>query len=159
MDDSSKALLRELADKEAIRDLARGYAHNVWRLDIPAIAELFTEDGVMDTPDLPPIVGRQAIIDSYDNMLTTDEFHPFVHNHVIELDGDTATGTCYLDLRAKLNGRDVISSGYYDDRYQRVGDEWKFSYRKVTMLEFVALRPRRRDASETNETTTDNQGG
>lgn len=141
MDDSSEALLRELADKEAIRDLARAYAHHVWRRDIPAIGDLFTEDGEMDTPDLPVLVGRQVIVEAYEKMLNDDEFHPFVHNHVIELDGDSATGTCYLDLRATINGRALLSSGYYDDRYQRVGDEWKFRARKVTMLEFVPIRP------------------
>lgn len=147
MDDSSEALLRELADREAIRDLARAYAHLVWRRDIRAIAELFAPDGVMDTPDLAPLVGREAIVEAYEKMLNDDEFHPFVHNHVIELDGDSATGTCYLDLRATINGRQMLSSGWYDDRYQRVDGEWKFGSRKVTMLEFVPIRPRQRGQS------------
>ncbi len=148
MDDSSEALLRELADKEAIRDLARGYAHHVWQRNIAAIADLFAEDGVMDTPDLPPLVGRQGILEAYTRMLNDDEFHPFVHNHVIELDGDSATGTCYLDLRAKINGRQLLSSGYYNDVYERVGDGWKFTSRKVTMLDFVPVGRRPADSSD-----------
>lgn len=147
MDSSGDALIiRELADREAIRDLARGYAHFVWQRDIPAIADLFTEDGEMDTPDLPTLSGRQAILDAYTKMLNDDEFHPFVHNHVIELDGDTATGTCYLDLRATISGRELLSSGYYNDTYQRVDGAWKFRSRKVTMLEFIPLKKRRSDS-------------
>ena len=139
-DTANENLLRELADRDAIRDLARYYAHYVWERDIPAIAALFAEDGEMDTPDLPTISGREAIIEAYGKMLTEDEFHPFVHNHVIELDGDVATGTCYLDLRCTVAGRDLLSSGVYDDRYVRVDGEWKFSYRKVTMCAFVPVR-------------------
>lgn len=147
MDDSSEVLVRELADKEAIRDLARSYAHQVWRGDIRAIADLFAPDGVMDTPDLPPLVGPEGIFEAYSKMLTADEFHPFVHNHVIDLDGDTATGTCYLDLRAKINGRQLLSSGWYDDHYRRVDGVWKFASRKVTMLDFVPVGRRPTEAS------------
>lgn len=141
-DKSSETLLGELADREAVRDLARYYAHYVWKRDIQAIAELFTEDGEMETPDLPTLSGRQAIIDAYEKMLSDDEFHPFVHNHVIELDGDSGTGTCYLDLRATIGGKELLSSGYYDDRYERVNGEWKFRHRKVTMFSFVPIRGR-----------------
>lgn len=137
---TDQGVLRELADKEAIRDLARYYAHFVWQRDVPAIAELFTEDAQVDTPELPTISGRQAILESYQKMLGTDEFHPFVHNHVVELDGDVATGTCYLDLRATIDGKELISSGVYDDRYERVDGTWKFAYRKVTMFTFASLR-------------------
>ena len=59
--------------------------------------------------------------------------------HVIDLDGETATGTCYLDLRASVDGRSMIGSGYYDDRYVRVGEAWKFRSRKLTMCFFVPL--------------------
>ena len=46
-----EAAVRELADGEAIRDLARRYAHYVWQKDVAAAIELFTEDGEMDTGD------------------------------------------------------------------------------------------------------------
>jgi uncharacterized protein (TIGR02246 family) len=147
-DTTADALLRDLADREAIRDLARYYAHYVWQRDIPAIAELFTEDGEMHTPDLPTLAGRQAIREAYEKMLNEDEFHPFVHNHVIDLDGDAGTGTCYLDLRATIGGREMLSSGYYDDRYQRVDGTWKFRSRKVTMFSFTPVRGPRESPTE-----------
>ncbi|MCZ7530098.1 MAG: nuclear transport factor 2 family protein [Acidimicrobiia bacterium] len=136
----SETVLRELADREAIRDLPRRYAHHVWHKDIAAIVDLFAEDATMDTPDLPTIRGTQALLEGFEEMLADDDFHPFVHNHVIDLDGDVAGGTCYLDLRATVNGRNLLSSGFYDDRYVRVAGEWKFQSRKVTMYDFVSLR-------------------
>ena len=72
-------------------------------------------------------------------MLGDAEFQPFVHNHVVELRGETATGTCYLDLRASVEGRSMIGSGYYDDRYVRVDGEWKFRSRKLTLCYLVPL--------------------
>ncbi len=135
----SDSLLHELADREAIRDLVNQYAHQVWRKDIPAIIELFAEDGEMDTETMGLISGRKALTEDYGQMLSEDVFQPFVHNHIIELDGDTAEGTCYLDLRATINGKDLFGAGFYDDRYVRVDGEWKFRYRKVNMRSFVPI--------------------
>ena len=136
---SIEQVVRELADAEAIRDLARRYAHFVWQKDIPAAIDLFTEDGEMDTGDRPPIRGKQALLETYQGMLGDAEFQPFVHNHVIDLNGESATGTCYLDLRATVDGRSMIGAGVYRDRYARVGGEWKFRSRKLTMCYLVPL--------------------
>jgi ketosteroid isomerase-like protein len=131
---------RALADRETIRDLASRYAHCVWQKDVEGVVRLFADDGEMDTGDRPVIKGCAALRDEYQRMITGPQFHPFVHNHLIELDGDTATGICYLDLRATMEGTSMIGSGYYDDRYIRVGDEWKFQSRKLTLCYFVPLR-------------------
>jgi len=136
---SIEAGVRELADREAIRDLARRYAHHVWRKEVPEAIGLFTEDGEMDTGDAPAIKGRAALLEAYQGMLGDAQLQPFVHNHVIEVRGDDATGTCYLDLRASMEGRSMIGSGYYDDRYARVDGEWKFHSRKLTLCYLVPL--------------------
>jgi uncharacterized protein (TIGR02246 family) len=131
-------VVRALADKEGIRDLARRYADCVWRRDIAGAVGLFAEDGVMDTGDGDPIVGRAALLEVYRGMLTGD-LQPFVHNHVIELDGDRATGRCYLDLRATRDGVSMMGSGSYDDMYVRTAAGWKFRSRKLTMRFFAPL--------------------
>jgi hypothetical protein len=137
---SLEATVRELADREAIRDLASRYAHCVWRKDVHGAVSLFADDGEMDTGDRPAITGHTALLEEYGRMITGPQFHPFVHNHLIELHGDTATGICYLDLRATMDGTSMIGSGYYDDCYVRVGSEWKFQSRKLTLCYFVPLR-------------------
>ncbi len=101
---ANEVKLRELADREAIRDLARRYAHCVWQKDVDGAIALFTDDAEMDTGDRPPIIGRKALLESYAEMFAANEFRPFVHNHVIELYGDQAEGTCYLDLRSVVEG-------------------------------------------------------
>jgi hypothetical protein len=132
-------MLQELADREAIRDLACRYAHHVWQKQVAAAIELFTEDGEMDTGEPPVLRGRAALLEAYERMLGGDRFQPFVSNHVIALAGDEASGTCYLDLRASIGGRSMIGSGYYEDRYQRVGGQWKFRARRLHMSWLVPL--------------------
>jgi len=130
--------LRRLADDAAIRDLARRYAHCVWQRDAAGAADLFAPDGEMNTGDRPVIRGRDAVRTAYEEIFTTSELYPMVHNHVIELDDDRASGTCYLDLRARVDGEDRVGSGFYQDQYVRLDGAWKFASRKLTMCYFVA---------------------
>ncbi len=133
--------LRELADLEAIRDLARRYAHYVWQGELEALAGLFAEDGAMDPGTRPPIVGRAALLAGFREMLTTGStFLPFVQQHVVDLAQDTARGTCYIDLRAEVNGESMIGAGWYVDTYVRTADGWRFQTRKIELRFFVPLR-------------------
>ena len=104
-----------------------------------AAVGLFTEDGEMDTGEPPVLRGRPALLESYERMLGDAVFQPFVHNHVIELAGDEASGTCYLDLRATVEDRSMIGAGYYEDDYLRVDGAWKFRSRRLRMSHFVPL--------------------
>lgn len=137
-DRDEKQLLRQLADKEEIRDLARRYADCVWRCDAAGAVALFSEDGEMDVGLGAPLKGRAALLEGYRGMLRSD-LQPFVHNHVVELSGDTASGRCYLDLRATVDGRSMLGSGRYDDVYVRTSGGWKFRSRKLDMRFFVPL--------------------
>ncbi len=123
--------IRALMDREAIRDLACRYAHCVWQRDAPGAADLFTEDAVMDTGDRAVLEGRAVIFEAYRQMFEVSVFRPFVHNHVLEVDGDRATGTCYLDLHATVDDQRMRGFGYYDDVYVRTPDGWKFERREI----------------------------
>ena len=129
-----------LADLEAIRDLARRYAHYVWQGDLEALTNLFAEDGEMDPGTRPPIRGRAALLAGFREMLTAGSvFLPFVQQHVGSLAGDAATGTCYVDLRGEVDGRSMIGAGWYDDRYVRTAAGWRFQSRKITLRFVVPL--------------------
>ena len=51
---SIEQLVRELADKEAIRELPQLYCHLVWKKDVPSIVNLFTDDGEFDAGGAVP---------------------------------------------------------------------------------------------------------
>lgn len=144
--------VRELLDREAIRDLANRYAHYVWQRDPQAVADLFTEDGVMDTPDLPTLTGPAEIFGSYQKIFSDLDLYPYVHNHVIDLDGDSATGTCYLDLRSRTDTHHITATGYYEDRYRRVDGRWLIAGRDLTMISFFPIRERRSASADNPDT-------
>lgn len=139
-DQQLKQIVRELADKEAIRELAHRYADAVWREDADAVVQLFTEDGQMDTSLEDPIKGRDALHAAFLRLIDGADLQPFVHNHIIDLDGERAKGVCYIDLRSVQDGKSMMGSGYYEDRYVRVEGEWKFASRQLHLRHFVPLR-------------------
>ncbi len=137
---SVEARLQEMEDREAIRELPLKYCDLVWKKDVPAIVNLFTEDGEFDAGGaVAPAKGRAGLLKAYNEGLGLDP-RPYIHNHVFELQSSTwAKGNCYLDLRATQNGKSMIASGYYDDVYKKVGDEWKFRSRKFHILFWTPL--------------------
>jgi uncharacterized protein (TIGR02246 family) len=136
-----EARLRALEDTEEIRDLARRYAHCVWRGDAAGAAALFAEDGEMRTGFGDPLVGRGAIRASYEQAFAASRFLPFVHDHRVELAGDRASGRCHLDLRATAGGEIRIGAGWYDDRYERGDGRWLFRSRRLELAWLVPLAP------------------
>jgi ketosteroid isomerase-like protein len=140
MSDGSEVVVRELADREAVRDLARRYAHYVWQNDVAALVDLFADDGEMDPGVRAPIKGKAALREGFDQMLLSGStFRPFISQHVVDLAGDSATGTCYIDLRAVLNGTAMIGAGWYHDRYVRTPKGWRFAARKVVLSFLVPV--------------------
>ncbi|MFN8036463.1 MAG: nuclear transport factor 2 family protein [Acidimicrobiia bacterium] len=132
-----------LADLEAIRDLARTYAHRVWRKDVAGVVDVFTDDAHVDLGTVAPVQGRAAVTAAYEQALGAGEFLPFVHQHVVDLRGDTATGTCYVQVWGTIDGEKVLIGGYYDDHYRRTGDGWKISSRTINLLPYIPLGPQR----------------
>jgi len=137
MSPTAEAALKRLTDLEAIRDLPRRYARAVWRADADGAAALFTADGVMDLGDGAPLRGRDAIRAAYRTAFAGQTLMPYIHNHLVELDGDTASGHCDLDLHAALGGRAMIGAGTYADRYARTPEGWRFVSRHLD-LRFLA---------------------
>ncbi len=62
-----------------------------------------------------------------------------IQNHVIQIDGDTATGNCAVEIRMVQDGKAVTACGHYDDSYRRVGSEWKFARRQFNLYHWVLL--------------------
>jgi SnoaL-like domain len=133
---STKAALQEVIDREEIRTLPVRYCHTVWQKDLDGYVNLFTEDGSMSTndPTLPGAQGHEALRKMIGEGLDTMKPRPFIHNHVVELLGpDRATGTCYIEVKLFRDGKKCAMSGWYNDEYAKVGGEWKFKSRQITI--------------------------
>jgi len=139
---STETLMQEVIDREAIRTLPVRYCHCVWQKDLDGYANLFTEDGSISTndPTLPRAQGRAALRSMIGGQLDTAKPRPFIHNHVVELLGpDRATGVCYVEVRLLRDGKKWGLTGWYNDEYAKVGDEWKFKSRQITIDSFAPL--------------------
>jgi ketosteroid isomerase-like protein len=131
---STAALLQEVIDREAIRDLPLRYCHSVWQKDLDGYVNLFTDDGAMSSndPTLPRAQGREGLRKMIGQGLDTSKPRPFIHNHVIELLGpDRAKGTCYVEVRLLRDGKKHLLNAWYNDEYAKVNGEWKFKSRQI----------------------------
>ena len=129
-------LLREMADREAIRDLPIRYSDCLCRSDIDGVVRLFTKDGTFTAKNEEQEVVSRGTADlkkMYKNMFKNLYPRPFAHTHLVELQGaDRATGRCYVEMRSAKINLEWIGTGYYEDEYAKVGGEWKFASRRLT---------------------------
>jgi len=145
--DDVAAVVRELADREEIRELTARYAFLVAHRR-PA-AELFTDDGgfVFRKPDgeIGMARGRAALDAVFDDILRAPNHNlPTVHNHLLDIQGDNATGVCWIELHARKADDDGTindwrGSGYYEDVFRRENGRWKFEMRDSTLVKWERL--------------------
>jgi hypothetical protein len=128
--------VRRLEDRAEIIELTSRYCWYVTRADKAGIVSLYTKDGVFDrSPNGGAIArGHDELLASYGNS-GPKAYLPVIHNHIIELAGDEATGTAVLESRISPKGG---LTAYYEDRYRRENGKWLFAERKVFYLKVFA---------------------
>jgi hypothetical protein len=125
-----KAAVGELRDLEAIRSLKARYCHLVDGRRWDELAELWTDDAVCDYGFFGRYEGPEEIVRRFFGELV-DSVSSFmvhmVHNPLIELDGDRATGRWYLTAQTTIQpaNQAVWVMGFYDDEFRRVDGTWK----------------------------------
>ena len=119
-----------LADIEEIRRLRYFYHRATNDGFYDQIPDMFTEDGALDFDYIGRASGRETIGRFF---AKTPEVLPFIkqfiHNHLIDVDGDAGTGFCYLEAKTVAKGEAFLVAGRYDDEYLRVDGAWKFKPR------------------------------
>jgi len=134
------AQVQWLVDIEQIKQLKARYAAACDNdYDPEAIAALFTEDAVWDGGMMGFAETRQGIFDFFQAASSLVGFA--VHglsNPIIEVDGDTASGTWYLTQPMVMKGTTSAYwfSACYADTYIRTADGWKFKHVKITERAF-----------------------
>lgn len=140
--------LDESLAREAIRDLGARYCHAVVAGGGMPLVDLFTDDGCMQGDAIPALGrpasetrGRAALIAVYGEFTGRLTLRPFLHNHLIDidggLDGDRAKGICSVEIRAVENGIAYDIAGHYHDRYRREAGVWKFEHRHFVLYYWV----------------------
>ena len=128
-----------MEDKDEIRELTAKYCYAVAAQDSDALIDMFTEDGIFDMPPDRHFEGREQLSELYTAGIAEATPKPFIQNHVISVDGDTATGNCAVEIRLVENGVAMTACGYYNDKYRRENGAWKFAHRDFNLYHWVPL--------------------
>ena len=129
-------LVRELVDREAIRDLPVRYCDCLWRKDVDGLLGLFTDDAtfVMKGIEVEAVShGRTNIKKMHEKALAETTPRLFIHNQIVNLLGkDRATGRSCVEVRNLGITMEWIGIGYFEDEFAKLGSEWKFAKRYHT---------------------------
>src|SRR4051794_27760751 len=120
-------------DYEQIRQLTYRYAFAVDLKHVDHHAQLWTDDAVLDFEPggLNRLEGLDQITAYFEYVKTAlkSSCH-LTSNHIITVDGDTAGGTCYWrGVSRSASDQELLTTGYYTDRYVRTPTGWKFRER------------------------------
>jgi hypothetical protein len=146
-----EAKVAVLYDREAIRDLRFRYHECVNEGQMASIPELFTDDGELDFGHLGKAKGREQIKAFFSGLgpdRTTPEgrrrglyrVRQFIHNHVLTVDGDRASGYAYLEAKPVYNGESYVVAARYNDEYLKRDGRWRFTKMSLTPFFMVPLK-------------------
>lgn len=136
-----EAQIVELQDREALRLLRYRYHECVNEGKLSEIPDLFTAEGTLDFGYLGKAKGKAELKKFFDALPRLLEFvKQFVHNHVVEVRGNTGTGFSYLEARTVSKGESYMVAARYDDAYVKENGEWKFTQMNLTPYFTVPLR-------------------
>lgn len=138
------ARIRRLEDRESIRELVGRYGYVIDNRDIDGLADLFTEDGVLQSADgIMNARGRAAVIEMYKGRFAAlgPTFH-FTHDHAIrfdERDPDRASGVIASHAEVTRNGETMLAAIRYHDSYRRDGGQWRFAQRVLNFFYYTPV--------------------
>ena len=128
-----EAKVQDLWDREAIRSLRFRYHECINSETLEPIPDLFTEDAVLDFGYLGKAQGREELRKFFSRVESLLTFvRQFVHNHAVDVDGDTGRGYASLEAKTISAGEAYFVAARYDDEYVRVNGEWKFKKMSLT---------------------------
>ena len=127
-----------VADLLDIQRATHVYARGLDRFDPQEAASAFTDDAVWDATavGLERFEGRAAILGFFerDAAAIADQFH-VITNHVVDLDGDTASGTNYVFSEGHTkSGAAFKAIALNEDTYRRTPEGWRIATRRISAL-------------------------
>lgn len=146
-----EARVKEIEDREAIRILRFRYHECINEGQTGAIPDLFTEDAELDFAHLGRGRGRAEITRFFGGIVGGDaragggggglyRVKQFIHNHVVEVSGDTGRGYSYLFATPVYDGEAYVVAARYDDEYLRQDGRWLFRAMRLTPFYMVPLK-------------------
>ncbi|HPF25628.1 MAG TPA: nuclear transport factor 2 family protein [Steroidobacteraceae bacterium] len=135
--------IRQLEDREQIRELVATYCLVVDSRDTDSLAECFCEDGSMASRDgAMNAVGRDAVMAQFHQRFAVlgPSFH-YTHDHAIWFDGENsnrAFGLANSHAEVVRSGKPMIAAIRYEDEYRREGGRWRFYLRLLSFFYYLS---------------------
>lgn len=125
--------IAELSDHHDIAALKYAYVRCLDQKRWTEMRTLFVDDATADySGGKYHYEGADAIVEFMSTNMSSDSFHSShrMHHPEIEVDGDTATGVWAMEDVNVDPTLDffLIGAGFYEDRYVRTPDGWKFAH-------------------------------
>lgn len=123
-----EARLRRLEDIEDIRRLRMQYHYVINEGRSEETAALYTDDAYVEYEGVVVAKGRAEFsraIPSLSRRLTF--IKQFISNHMVDVDGDEATGVAYLDARYAHDGKSIMATARFSEKYRRTAEGWRIS--------------------------------
>lgn len=127
--------------KMAIADLVHSYARSIRHNKVEDIEGLFAPDSFFEVRGGHPSKPEFEVQNRYDGARAIGEFMeqgkgqahpvPLIHNLLIELDGERASGSCAME--GQVYGTEHKMMGEYRDAFVRIDGRWLFASRTFTM--------------------------
>jgi len=137
--------LDALLDRAAISDLIHLYATGVDQRDWPRYRRCFTDPFEVDLSSWNGAPARSMPADVWVEGVRAglsgfDSTQHISANHLIELDGDEARCTSYMQASHCLDGDRAVLGGYYDSDLRRTAEGWKIRRSRLTITWSRATR-------------------
>lgn len=144
---STEDIIRELMDREHLKELRARYFRHLDRRDHEGFASVFTEDAVLEVPEVDCVFrGREEIATNVLASLTNAVSAHHGHTPELTFTGpDTATGIWAMqDIvewpRAASGERVGITGvGHYRDEYVKQDGQWRIAKVRLVRIRVQSL--------------------
>ena len=132
MEPDFETMVRELYDRQKIREVVTNYCRGVDRMDRGLLLSCYHPDAIDDHGFF--VGGPEAFwewVNRYHNNAQASHQH-IITNHTCDLDGETAHAETYW-MMAGMDAKDftlAIGGGRYLDRMEKRDGEWRIAARK-----------------------------
>jgi hypothetical protein len=132
--------VQEVKDRLDVSEMVSRYAHALDRQNWEAFHGIFDEEIKVELPHVPsdsPAVSREAFVQMVvDTVGGFEATHHPIANHVVTIDGDSATCLCYAQAYHTVPTERGIEDycvvrGFYDWGLRRTADGWRINRMKV----------------------------
>lgn len=115
---------------EAVRDLHARYTDAVWRQDVAAFGDCFTDNAEWRISGMV-LRGRQQIMDTIEKIFANYRMILMTfRTPILQVGNGTASGRTFVTEQvAYRNGQSGTSIGSYYEHFVQMDDGWKFSWR------------------------------